>query len=245
MILLTDVIGNPRVYLVDVANDTSQLLPVPGTTYNIVIAPEGRRMMYSLTRGLGYGSETWIADLDGQNARRVLIDPTHITAFARWSPSGDKIAYIRMPDSNIPFTVGELWVMDGEGNNPVWLGEADAGHGYPPAWSLDGSQIAFVGRENKDDILADQQADKLVSNIYIADVNSGQIENVTGFSEALTENPVWSPDGDLVAFNTNAGGGMEVWVFDVRGGTLKQVSNGANARYPAWLPMLDAQASEK
>jgi len=58
-----------------------------------------------------------------------------------------------MPDSNIPFTVGELWVTNGDGNNPVLLGEADAGHGYEPAWSPDGAQIAFLGRENKSDII--------------------------------------------------------------------------------------------
>ena len=243
LILLADVMGRPQVYLVDVARDTAEPLRVPDTTYNVALSPDGQRMLYSLTPGLGHGSETWIADLDGQNAQLVLNDPTHIAAYARWSPPGNKIAYLRMPDSNIPFTVGEVWVMDGDGGSPARLGTADAGHGYPPAWSLDGSQIAFVGQENGDDLLADQRADKLISDIYIADVNSGQIENVTSFSGALTENPIWSPDGDFLAFSSNAGdGGMGIWVLDVHSGVFQQVTHDANARYPTWLPIVESPA---
>lgn len=133
MILKADVVSDPRVYLVNVASGQAAELPVPATTYDVALSRDGKRMLYSLTQGLGHGSETWMADIDERNARRVLTEPRHLIAFARWSPSGNKIAYIRMPDSNIPFTVGELWVMNGEGNNPVLLSQADAGHGYEPA----------------------------------------------------------------------------------------------------------------
>lgn len=156
VILKVNVATNPRVYLMSVASGQAALLPVPATAYDVAISENGHRMVYSLTRGLGYGSETWIADVDGQNARRVIADPTHIIAFARWSPSGDRIVYLRLPDSNVPFPVGELWVMDSEGNHPISFGEADAGHGYEPAWSPDGLQVAFVGRENRHDAAADQ-----------------------------------------------------------------------------------------
>lgn len=199
-------------------------------------------MIYSLTQGLGYGSETWIADVDGQNAQRVLLEPRHIIAFARWSPSGEAIAYIRMLDSNIPFTVGELWVMGGDGQNPILLGNADAGHGYRPAWSPDGQQIAFVVRElvsDSTDIeseVASYVAGQLVSNIYLANLNNKSIISATKFNDALTETPVWSQEGDYLAFGSTAGGsGMDVWVLDTRNSQLYQVTHGMKARYPAWL----------
>lgn len=202
----------------------------------------GRRMIYSLTQGLGYGSETWIADIDGGNAQRVLVEPNHIIAFAHWSPSEKEIAYIRMPDSNIPFTIGELWVMGGDGENPALLGYADAGHGYRPAWSPDSQQIAFVVREQNGEEIdstgydADYIADKLISNIYIADLRDRKILKMTRFEGALTETPVWSPDGEYLAFNTTAGGsGMDIWVLDMLNNKLNQVTHGANTRYPTWL----------
>jgi dipeptidyl aminopeptidase/acylaminoacyl peptidase len=155
------------------------------------------------------------------------------------------LAYIRMPDSNIPFTVGELWVADGNAGNAVLLGAADAGHGYEPAWSPDGAKIAFVGRENKDDVAADQVADRLVSNIYMADVKSRKVDNLSRFGGALVENPTWSPDGAALAFSTNAGGqGMDMWTFDAKGNQLAQVTHSANARYPSWLKNLGSMVNQ-
>jgi len=58
---------------------------------------------------------------------------------------------------------------------------------------------------------------------------------VTEFTGALTEGPVWSSDGAYLAFSSTAGGGMDIWVFDVQGKRLHRLSRGANARYPTWL----------
>jgi len=236
IIVKVDVVSNPRVYAVHVASGKAEQLPVPETTYDVVLTQNGKRMLYSLTQGLGFGSETWIADVDGKNAKRIMMEPNHIIAYARWSPNEKQLTYIRMPDSNIPFTVGELWMRDGAGENPVLLGEADAGHGYEPQWSPDGAQIAYVGRENKDNPAADQRAERLASNIYVATVSDKSLTNVTQFNESWTENPAWAPDGEYLAFNTNASGAMEVWVYDVKGKGLKQVSRGGHGRNPTWLP---------
>jgi TolB protein len=194
-------------------------------------------MIYSLTKGLGYGSETWIAGADGQNPRRVLYEPAYLVLFPRWSPDGSRIAFIRIPDTNVPFPMGELWVMDGEGNNLTWISAADGGRGYEPVWSPDSSRIAFVGRENPDDPGADQIAERLSSNIYVADLNAATVFPATQFTNALAENPSWSPDGAYLAFNTNAGGAMDVWVYDIAQGQLQQVTQSANARYPVWLSL--------
>jgi Tol biopolymer transport system component len=199
-------------------------------------------MIFSVTDGLGYGSQTWIADIDGTNAHQVLNEPNHIIAFANWSPSGQQIAYFRMPDTNIPFTVGELWVMGADGEKPVMLGDVDAGHGYRPVWSPRGNQIAFVVREFSStdaDVESDPAsyaADKLASNIFVADVQARSILRLTEFSTSRTESPVWSSDGEYIAFSSTAGGdGLDIWVFNTASGRLQQVTHGAGARHPTWL----------
>lgn len=235
--LLAGSMGFWQAYRLDVATGEADPLAIPDTVYNLSMSPDGQRIIYSLTKGLGYGSETWIADADGQNPRRVLYEPSYLVLFPRWSPDGSHIVFIRIPDTNVPFPMGELWVMDGEGNNPVWISAADGGRGYEPVWSPDGSRIAFVGRENPDDPAADQIAALLSSNIYVADLNAAAVFPVTQFTNALSENPSWSPDGAYLAFDTNAGGVMDIWVYDSAQKTLKQVTQSANARYPVWLSL--------
>jgi hypothetical protein len=233
--VLTNHLIGSQVYRVDFNRGEAQLILISQRTYDLDLSPDGTRILYSLTRGLGYGSETWIADADGQNARLVWVEPAHLVTLARWSLTGDHIAYIRIPDTNVPFPVGELWVTDGEGNQPMFLSAADGGRGSPPVWSPDGARIAFVGRENPDNPSADQQAEHLLSNIDIAEMSSGSVYKATPFTGALTENPSWSPDGAYLTFNTNAAGTMDVWVYDLNNHQTQPVTQSANARYPVWL----------
>jgi len=174
-------------------------------------------------------------DRDGHNRERIISAPTHIIAYPRWSPTGEAIAYIRMPDSNVPFTVGELVLTDGNGRNGRTVALADAGHGYPPLWSPDGRQVAFMVRENTEDDAADIAAPYLESNIYLVDVATGSVRAVTRFDGALTEAPAWSPDGAWLAFSTDAGGMPDVWLVEIASGEIYQVTHGADARYPAWV----------
>jgi len=92
-----------------------------------------------------------------------------------------------------------------------------------------------VVRENAGDRRADVVASALESNIYIADAASGDVRAVTRFEGALTEAPAWSPDGAWLAFSTDAGGGPDIWLAEIATGEVQQVTQNANARYPAWV----------
>lgn len=220
-----------------VADDSVIALNVPGDVYNVALSHDGTRMVYSLTRGLGSGSETWIAGIDGSNPRLLSRDPKHIVAFARFSPNDQHLAFIRMPDSNIPFTVGELWTMAPDGSSQRLLGPADAGHGYAPTWSPDSTRIAYVFRENAGNVIADQIADRLVSNIHIAEVQTGAVQPATAFTGTLVEAPVWSPDGALLVFAARPSGGgvSDVWLYSMADGTVSRATQNADSRYPVFI----------
>lgn len=234
-LLRVDPIGDDLILLVNARNGRFERMDVPPFTYDVAFSPDGKRALYTISRGLGFGSEVWIMDRNERNREQIIADPAHIIAYPRWSPTGEAIAYIRMPDSNIPFTVGELVLADGNGRNERGVAPADAGHGYPPVWSPDGRQVAFVVRENAEDRRADVIASALESNIYVADVHSGEVRAMTRFERALTETPAWSPDGMWLAFSANAGGVPDIWLVEVATGETQQVTRNASARCPIWV----------
>ncbi|MEO5886662.1 MAG: hypothetical protein ABIQ77_03280, partial [Anaerolineales bacterium] len=175
--LKVDSLGNARVVRVD-TEGAQDLIPITEFTYDLAPSSNQKEFTFTFSRGLGQGSELWLAKRDGKVVEQLYADSFNYISFARWSPDGRRIMFIKVPDSQIPFTVGELWVMGADGSNVRKLADADAGHGYAANWSPDGKQIAFVVRENPDDERADQSGESLISNVYIVDVESGALTPV-------------------------------------------------------------------
>lgn len=203
-------------------------------TYDLSTRPDSRDFTFTFSRGLGYGSEIHLAQNDGRNTEPLYSDPYNYISFARFSPDGRQIAFIKTPDSQTPFTVGELWVMDSDGSNPNKLADADAGHGYAANWSADGKQIAFVVRENPENEVANQSSEALISNIYVVDVESGELIQVTKLTEGRAESPRWSPDGNTLAFQVVINGRMNVSIADVATGEIQSLEI-ESACCPAWI----------
>jgi len=92
-----------------------------------------------------------------------------------------------------------------------------------------------VVRENPESAVADIAAPYLESNIYVAEIATGNMRALTRFEGALTEGPAWLPDGAWLAFSTDAGGVGDVWLVEVASGEVQQVTRNANARCPIWV----------
>jgi len=230
--LRIDSLGSPRIVRANPGAPAVKEIDIHPLTYDLSPSPDGRAFTYTFSQGLGFGSELWLKG--GLSEKRLLKDPAGIISFARWSPDGERIAYIRIPDSQTPFTVGELMVTDTNGRDPVQLAGVDAGHGYEANWSPDGERIAFVRRENPEDESADQSASALVSNIYAVETNSGQVTSITQMEHAVVETPHWSPDGGYMAFRVISDGKISVWIADMARGEIKPVLRDATC-CPAWM----------
>jgi len=231
--LKVDSLGNPQVIraYTDGAKD---IMAVPEFTYDLSAKPDSYDFTYTLSRGLGSGSALYVAQHAGRDKKLLHADQYNYISFARFSPNGKQIAFIKIPDTQTPFTVGELWMMNADGTNAYKLGDADAGHGFAANWSPDGKRIAFVVRENPEDEKANQSSEALISNIYIVDVESGKLNQVTTFAKGQVETPLWSPDGNTLAFNTVVNGRMNVSVADLATGKIKALET-VSTCCPAWM----------
>jgi WD40 repeat protein len=220
--LRIDSLGSPRIIKIDLArfpNPDFPMtdLPITSYTYDLSVAPSGLTT-FTFSRGFGFGSEIWSTRDGGNTVQLLLADSRNYLSFARWSPDGKRLAFIKIPDTQIPFTVGELWVMNADGSNPLRLAEADAGHGYAASWSPDGTRLAFVVRSNPDDPAADTSEGALLSNIAIVDVARRTVTQVTHFTQGRAETPVWSPDGNTLTFDFVLNGRMDVQIVDLVSG---------------------------
>jgi Tol biopolymer transport system component len=231
--LKVDSLGNPQIARVDF-HKNNEFIPVTDFTYDLAADPRNADFTFTFSRGLGQGSELWLAKRDGKVVQQLYADQFNYISFARYSPAGNQIAFIKIPDTQTPFPIGELWVMNVDGSNGRKLADADAGHGYAANWSPNGKQIAFVVRANPKDTRADQSSDSLVSNIYLVNVESGALTPITHLENGRVETPFWSPDGNTLAFNMVINDRMEVRIADLITGEIRALMTESTC-CPAWM----------
>jgi TolB protein len=114
--------------------------------------------------------------------------------------------------------------MDRDGSNLVRLTD-HAADDTSPAWSPDGSRIAF---ETTRDGYAE---------VYVLPVGGGEAVNVSNTPLATDLGPTWSPDGGRIAFYSDRDGDWDVYVMNSDGSdAAKLTGDSFNDQVPAWRP---------
>lgn len=172
------------------------------------LSPDGSRIIYSTSQGLGLGSDTWMMNSDGSHITHLFTMPggaRSIAGMFAWSPDGSKIAYERLSDSPTPFLPAGLWLMNANGKQQRYLADTDGGHGFTLSWSPDSRRIAYVQRTNIGDHAANFSAQALQSAIAVVDTSTGHSWTVASQAQTgkqISANAVWTAGGTMLTFTS-------------------------------------------
>jgi len=217
------------------------------------IAPDARHIVY-LRRGMDImsdrrTSELWILGADGRGHRPLVADKSAATP--RWSPSGDRIAFVSASDSGAQIFVH--WLDTGATAPVTRLTESPSNL----EWSPDGRTLAFTMRvpakakpmvqmpaapEGATWATPPTVIDKLTyrvdgagyleagyTHLFVVPADGGTPRQLTAGDFNHPGRPAWSPDGTSLFISANRAPdweyqayGEEVFEVDVATGQLTQ-----------------------
>jgi len=133
---------------------------------------------------------------------------THITGLP--GAFATRIAYVTSVRSKAG-TSSRLQVSDTDGYNPQTLLTSDQPI-MSPAWSPDGSQLAYVSFEGRQ------------AEIFTHNIRTGVRKSRSKFP-GLNGSPAWSPDGKKLALTLSKDGNPDIYILTLANNKLQRVTN--------------------
>tara|TARA_Y100000817_G_scaffold294564_1_gene268568 strand:+ start:354 stop:1253 length:900 start_codon:yes stop_codon:yes gene_type:complete len=225
-------------------------------------SPDGTKIVYQ-----SQTQQIRVANSDGSNDISLRDNSTSLAA-PDWSPDGTKIVFstgvIGTYNSTSLVTTGvnagdivnkteeiistEILVMNADGSNEVQLtttptyfnedNDLRGGASNGPAWSPDGTKIAFATLRHYDD----DGCERCIE-IYSMNIDGSGLTRLTDSSSlslipfVITEvnrqqkKPRWSPDGTKIAFESYRTNKWEIYVMDADGSNQTQITTYAGETY--------------
>jgi TolB protein len=163
--------------------------------------------------------EVWAMDYDGQNQHQITHLGT-ISISPRISPDNSRLAFASLGRDGWTIRMYSL-----ELNRYVaFPGGSAGGSNQSPAWSADGSKIAFSSARTGN------------PEIWLADSSGGNLHKLTAFKGPNVA-PTFNPrTGGQIAWVSGRTGEPQIYTMDIDGSNVQRITDGGYAVSPSWSP---------
>jgi Tol biopolymer transport system component len=208
----------PQIWVMNANGSGQKQLTRGGAAEHPQWSPDGKKILFQGFLG-DSSDEFWVINANGSGRVRLTYSPHHVdVSGASWSPSGQLIVFARDP-IDVPSTSGGIYVVSVDGTGLKRLRPAPnrgAVELESPAWSPDGSKIAYM------------QNGPAVA-IWTMSADGSEPQRVAGPAYGP---PAWSPDSTRIAFTYFS----RVSVVNADGTTDRTASDTYIGRDLAWSP---------
>lgn len=169
-----------------------------------------RLRLWDVVRGVDLGGQSYaVTAADLRLSAHRLADFVYEKLTGEKGVFSTRLAYVTKTGPR--FT---LWVSDADGEN-AQSALASPEPIISPAWSPDGSQLAYVSFESRKPV------------IYSHNVGTGKRRLLANFRGSNSA-PAWSPDGRQIVATLSRDGGSQLYALDAAGGPPRRLTQSSS-----------------
>jgi TolB protein len=178
-----------------------------------------RFRLWDVVRGQDLGGQSFpVTQADLRLAAHRVADFVYEKLTGDKGVFSTRIAYVTKAGTRY-----NLWVADADGEN-AQSALASPEPIISPAWSPNGSQLAYVSFESRKPV------------VYVHDVSTGKRRLIANFRGSNSA-PAWSPDGRTLAVTLSRDGGSQLFAIDSAGGEPRRLAQSSSIdTEPAYSP---------
>lgn len=235
--------GRGELSLID--SDGSNPRSIPNTIEgdsSLAWAPNGSHLAFVSSRPEGSSAQIYVSD--GENVHAVTHSSQGV-GNPVWSPDGQRIAFIGWgepvpvsdtvlssalgpgapPSGIISVSYPRIYLVNVDGSGLRRLSDPASHNDSDLSWSPDGSQLALVRNQ-----------DGYTSQIWVMDAD-GANQHQVSHDLRLAQGPLWSPDGEWIAFIGYPDEFPAIYLVRPDGsGQHRLLPSGVNGGLPDWSP---------
>ncbi|MGE3362826.1 MAG: Ig-like domain-containing protein [Rhizobiaceae bacterium] len=243
VIFVYDVATGAITYITEAGNNFSAHPVISAVGSTIAFLSQASNLVPGQTDANGFTTDIFVYDVTTSNITNITQAGNGGSGAAIISADGSTVVFVSAASNLIPGqtdhngSTQDIFVYDVETGEIINITQAGNLGSYAPVISADGSTITFTSTASN--LIPGHTDDNgFTQDIFVYDVATGTITNITQAGNDNSNAPVISADGSTIAFVSNAsnlvpndanGNTQDIYVYDVATGDITNITEAGNS----------------